>query len=392
MVRVEAMIDRDTTDLEKIGGNLYAGTMVAPQEKTEGQTVIKKVTIKAIGDNGEVTEQTEDLYIDQNDFELRMIVAKPYGEEIGYLDTYVDVNIGETMDFQIEVPITEQYEYKSRVFIPWTEYGGLLEDMEVRTKSKKIVWRGKCWRGLLTQKIIEPPVGETHLILNGELNTVLQELVGQCFDSLFVVKLEDTGVQVSGWKVDRYVTLYDAIMKLLGHYGYRLQIEYVEPDNLEYGYVNLKAVPIRDWSEEIEYSQESKVDFMIRDCRNGINHLVCIGKGENEERTVLHLYVQRDGSIGKIQNYFGLDERAAVYEFSSAEPDELEEGGTERLKELKNYKQIELNITDIDLELGDVIGGYEVVTGTSVKKPITNKILRIQNGTAEIEYEVKGDD
>lgn len=391
MVKVEAELDRNVTDLEKMGKNVYSGSMISQQEKTDG-TVIKKVTIRAVGDNGEITEQTEDLYISQNDFELRMIAAKPSGEEIGYLDARIDIDIGETMDFEVEIPLDKQYEYQSRIFIPRTEYGGLLEDLEVRTKSKKAVWRGKTWRGLLTQKIIEPPEGESHLILNGELSVVTQELVGRCYSSLFIVDLENTGVQVSGWKVDRYVTLYDALMKLFGYYGYRLQIEYVEPENLEYGYVKLKPVPVTDWSDEVEYSQDSKVNFTIRDCRNGINHLVCIGKGENEERTILHLYAQKDGSIGKTQSYFGFDERTAVYEYSSADPEKLEEGGVKRLKELKNYKQIDVWISDVDLELGDIISGYENVTGTSIKKPITNKILKIQNGTVEIEYEVKGDD
>ena len=47
---------------------------------------------------------------------------------------------------------------------------------------------------------------------------------------------------------------------------------------------------------------------------------------------------------------------------------------------------------DADLELGDIIGGYEQITGTEVKKPIVRKILKIEDGEAKIEYKVKGDD
>ena len=48
--------------------------------------------------------------------------------------------------------------------------------------------------------------------------------------------------------------------------------------------------------------------------------------------------VQKDGSIGKTPYYTGLEENEAVYEFSSADKEKLEEDGAKRLKELQNYK------------------------------------------------------
>ena len=62
------------------------------------------------------------------------------------------------------------------------------------------------------------------------------------------------------------------------------------------------------------------------------------------------------------------------------------------MKELQNYKSVDLTIDDIDLEMGDIIGGREQVTGTSVVKPIIGKILKIKDGRAEIEYKIKGDE
>ena len=124
----------------------------------------------------------------------------------------------------------------------------------------------------------------------------------------------------------------------------------------------------------------------------GINHLVCAGEGQNEERVVLHLYVQEDGSVGKTKYYAGLLERTAVYDFSSADMEQLEEDGAKRLKELQNYKSIDVTVEDMELELGDIIGGREQVTGTEIKKPIVRKILKIKGGKAEVEYKVKGDE
>ena len=145
------------------------------------------------------------------------------------------------------------------------------------------------------------------------------------------------------------------------------------------------------WTE-LEYSQDNKLDFDIRDCRNGVNHLICGGSGQGLEREIIHLYVQQDGSIGDTQYYFGLNENAQFYDYANAESTEkLREDGENRLKELQNYKKMSLSVDDVDLEIGDIVGGREYITGTVVKKPVTNKILQKKDGTISIEYKLKGE-
>lgn len=327
-----------------------------------------------------------------------MIMAKSSGEEQGELSDIaeVDMDVGDTDDFEITIPANEwdreTLGYDCRVFIPDTEYGGIIKDIESVTGEVTVVVRGFTWRGMLRYKVVEPPTGQDHLVLSGELNDIIRVLIGNRFNDLFVVPMIDTKVTVEQWVVDRYVTLYDAIAKLLNNYGYRLKIAYVQPAENDYGYVSVQAVPITNYSEELEYSEEGNVNVDVRECRSGVNHLVCAGEGENQERTVLHLYVQKDGSIGEKQYYSGLNEVAAVYSFTSADEDQLRKDGTERLKELQSYKKCQMTIEGMDLELGDIVAGYDVVTNTQVIQPIVQKILRIQKGTLSIEYKVKGDD
>lgn len=57
----------------------------------------------------------------------------------------------------------------------------------------------------------------------------------------------------------------------------------------------------------------------------------------------------------------------------------------------ENFRPTEA-MRHMELELGDIIGGREQVTGTEVKKPIVRKILKIKDGKAEVEYKVKGDE
>lgn len=329
------------------------------------------------------------------EFPFLLTAASKEGKEIGYLESVeLDAEIGEgKSDFELTLNMkdTDVLHYGCRIYVLETEFGGLAEKMKVSTKTNKITWSGETWRGLLVKKILEPPENEDHIILNGELNECIEQLVGDKFGSLFIVDRENTGVMLKNHKVERFTTLYDAIMKFLGEKGYRLNITYKKPEGPENGAVWLKAEPITDYSN-IEYSQDYDVNFDVTDNRRGINHLICAGEGQNQERIVLHLYVQKDGSIGKTQYYKGIDERAALYSFTSADVTKLEEDGIKRLKELQNSKEVNVTVDNEDFELGDIIGGYEQITGTEVRKPIIRKILKISNGKATIEYKVKGDD
>lgn len=329
---------------------------------------------------------------------IRFITTKPTGEECGELcdSAEADMDIGNTNDFEVTIAVsdydTERMGYRCRIFAPGTEYGGIIGDIESISDTRKVALRGRTWRGMLQYKVVEPPAGQDHLVLSGELNTAIRTLIGDRFGDLMVIPEVDTGITIKSWQVDRYVTLYDALQKLVSNYGCRLQIQYAQPEGLEYGYVTVRAVPIVDYSEQLEYSQEEGIYVTVRDCRNGVNHLVCVGEGEKQDRVVLHLYVQKNGTIGKKQYYTGLNEISAVYNYSSAEADKLEEDGTKRLKELQNYKKCEMTIDNADLEIGDIVAGYDAVTNTQVIKPVIQKILKMQNGNITIDYSVKGED
>lgn len=397
--RVTQSFNGETKELEHKKDTIYEGETKAPEQqlKTAELKSYYPLRISAEDDAGNRTDEVKMVEVlNKPIFPIQMISATAVGEEKGYIECETDLDIGDTNDFEIRMSLDEwkreMCDYGYRMYVPDTEYGGILESMRVVTKSNEIVWSGHTWRGLLTQKVVEPPSGSDHLILNGELNDVIRTLIADRFGSLFVVPKVNTKVTLNNWQVDRYVSLYNVIMKFLDAKGHRLQISYRKEEGHPYGYVEIQAVPVVDYSDYLQYDQDCNINFDIKDYRMGINHLVCVGKGQNEERIVLHLYVQQDGSVGRQQYYTGLAERAAVYDFSSAELEQLEEDGAKRLKELQNYKSVDLTIDDIDLEMGDIIGGREQITGTSVVKPIIGKILKIKDGRAEIEYKIKGDE
>ncbi len=71
---------------------------------------------------------------------------------------------------------------------------------------------------------------------------------------------------------------------MLKSVGYRLQIRLIKEQD-EPCYILIEAVPITDYSAQIELSQDSRLNFTMDDKQDGVNHLVVTGKGEMQERT-----------------------------------------------------------------------------------------------------------
>lgn len=313
------------------------------------------------------------------------------------MNAEIDIAIGEENDYEIKIPRDEwrpEYTFGNVFYVKDTEYGGIIGEVDTSTAEDTISLLGRTWRGMLDKKIIRPPAGQDYRKVSGELNTVLGDLIAEQFDDYFVVSQDDTGVSLTNYQFDRYCTLLAGVTKMLQSVGYRLKIRYVQQERGQPGYVELSSAQIVDYSEQIELSQDSQLNFTFKNCRNGVNHLICLGKGELQERQVIDLYVQEDGSIGKEPYYTGIQEIAATYEDTSSETDELEEKGREKLLELMNSTSFEMDVESLgmDVEVGDIIGGRDYLTGMYAKKPIVKKIYRVEGGKTSLEYGIKGDD
>ena len=314
------------------------------------------------------------------------------------MDAEIDIAIGsDENDYEIKIRRDrwdERYAYGNIFYIKNTEFGGIIGRKKINTAEDMISLYGRTWRGKLDKKIIRPPAGQDYRKVSGELNTVLNTLVTEQFNDYFVVSQNDTGVSVTNYQFDRYCTLLAGITKMLKSVGYKLHIEYIQQERGQPGYVELSAAPIVDYSEQIELSQDSRLNFVFDETKNGVNHLICLGKGELQDRQVIDLYVGQNGSIGTTQYYTGIQEVAETYEDTSSESDELEEKGREKLQELMNSTSFSMDVETLgmEVEIGDIIGGRDYVTGMYAAKPIAKKIYKVSGGTSSLEYEIEGDD
>ena len=288
----------------------------------------------------------------------------------------------------------KRYTYGNIFYIKNTEFGGIIGRKKINTEKDTISLYGRTWRGKLDKKIIRPPEGQDYRKVSGELNAVLNTIVTEQFNDYFVVSQNDTGVSVTNFQFDRYCTLLTGIIKMLKSVGYKLHIEYIQQERGQPGYVELSAVPIVDYSDAKELSQDSRLNFVFDEMKNGVNHLICLGKGELQDRQVIDLYVGLNGSIGTTQYYTGIKEVTDTYEDTSSESDELEEKGREKLRELMNKTSFSMDVESlgIEVEIGDIGGGRDYVTGMYAAKPIAKKIYKVEAGKTSLEYEIEGDD
>lgn len=320
-----------------------------------------------------------------------IIVANPDGTEVRVmLFNEYDFEIGdEENSFLITSPRAEweRVEENSRIYIPGTEYGGLYKRLESDTKNNSVAVGGLTWRGMMQKKIISPASGADYATDSGELNQIIGARVSAAFPGLFVGSSESTGVTVN-YQYARYCTLYDGLKAMLKSVGYRMQIEY----DLELKKVVVSAAPIVDYSREIEYSSDMNADYTMIINRTGINHLVCLGQGELKNRIVEHLYVDARGNISQRQTFFDEDEIAEVYDYAGASREDLIQSGIDQLVKEINLNEFRIEIeSEREVQIGDIVGSRDYVTGHTVSAPITTKLVKFEDGYAKIEYKLSDD-
>lgn len=306
--------------------------------------------------------------------------------DTGVLHSFdLDLDLADGKDFEIKTdPENSVMTAGSYWYIMGTEYGGRVDRVKVNTDTKELIYGGRSWRGMLASKVVTPPEGKSHRILDGSWQDVVRGLLEDCgLSELFVADAAD--LDLDAWQVDRYVTLLDALGKILDSRQHSLSLVWTD------GMLHVGARPIRDLTDTVQYETDDKVHLVVEDNQGGVNHLICLGKGEDEKREVVHLYTTATGAITELQQTFkGLDEIVQTYENSSADTREkLKDEGFEHLKGLRNSQTFSVSVEDYDVQIGDIVGGKERITGISVAEKVTNIIFKIDSGgQPSIEYKV----
>lgn len=282
-------------------------------------------------------------------------------------------------DFELDAPAAARIEPGSRVFVPGTEYGGIVSVLcPARTHyGNTLSYKGRTWHGILEDHIICPPSGKSNLTVSGDANAVLRQLVqAMSLGDLFSAG-SYAGINVSGGF--RYKAGYTGIVEMLTASGARLKAVW---DTAAMRCM-LSAVPVRDWGDVPGVSGSTLYSAKL-DCRK-YNHIIALGKGEGASRAVYHLYSDAAGVFGETQTMKGLDERSYVYDYSNAELDDLKVKAREKLTKLRQTDEIDVDLDSVaGVAVGDTVTAYSPDVGVSTRGTVTKLVVKVEDGHATV--------
>lgn len=333
------------------------------------QTVFKEVRVVSSFEKAEFMLSKEPK-LDQNDFEIQLSIEEWKKSPI---------NIGDWL------------------YIPETEWGGRVEKMEHIARSIKIT--GVNFRYFIGRNVIHPKYNnvtkkrDAYLEVLGEANGVLKTIqentVLISFSEIVGVSKTDTGNQISG--KFRYIDFLSGVVEMLDGYGMRLRVAHsYGPESIVIG-----AEVLSDYSEIFNQDFNIEIDSSV-DETNEVNFMIGLGKGELSDRQIVYMLRKKDGTIEEVPNNLSqIKFDGVVKQFVLDEPNietlaQLREKMYEKFDELKNKNTINLNFSsdEYELNLGDIVGGIDEMTGLSLKKEIIQKVLTIDSKSRKITYKV----
>ena len=225
---------------------------------------------------------------------MDLIYANADRKDIGVLQSYdLDMAYGsDENNFTCSVDRRDHCCDKGYfIYVEGEEYGGIVDSIEVNTESDAVIYKGRTWHGILENKVISPDSGSDYLVLAGEANTVLQEIINRIgLSKLFTASTEDSDIQIVAYQMDRYCYAYSGIRKMLKEFYAKLRIRWKN------GMIVLSVEPRYDYSQDEEFDT-SQVDFTLQKNFRPVNHMVCLGQGDLRNRAVIHIFTDEYGGI-----------------------------------------------------------------------------------------------
>lgn len=272
---------------------------------------------------------------------MDMIYANANRQDIGVIDDFkLDLAYGaDENNFQLEMALNQHcceegylayIESEKSGMVEGSEYGGVVDEIEVDTERNKVIYTGRTWHGIMAEAVIVPPKGQDYLQISGECNAAIRALINHVnLGDLFEVSTENSGIIIYDISRFRYSNLYDSLRNMLFGAGAKLKMEYKK------GRLLLSAVPYVDYSQNEEWDA-SQIGFRIKKNFKPVNHIICLGSGELKDRHVIHLFADKYGEIQPYkriespvkdadyildtgsQKMFGIDERTTILDYPNA--------------------------------------------------------------------------
>ena len=266
------------------------------------------------------------------------------------------------------------------VYIDGTEYGGIVDQYTQSTNSDITTYTGRTWHGILAGKVLVPASGNDYYTLSGDANTCIGSLLTKVgLSSVFTARSTAAGFNVN-YQFDRFANAYEGLLKMCASVGAVLMIQHHD------GMTEI-------WAEQastIENEADSDLmAFTVTKAHRVVNHLVCAGEGELQDRVIVDLYADSSGNVSTTQSLTGVDEVALYYNYSGADSTELTSSGTQKLKEYQTNGGASVDaVGKGDWHVGNKLQVRDNRTGVVVTAVIAKKIVKVSRGVLTVDYEV----
>ena len=263
---------------------------------------------------------------------MDLIYTDASKKDLGVIKNYtLDMAYGmDENSFELTVPLTKDVlEYDSIVYIDGTEYGGFIDERVISTKSNTITYKGRTIHGFLNSYVIYPISSDGYRTVTGNVKEIFEQII-EPFDISDYFEIEDTTLYIPSYKF-RYQYIYDGFVKMLSTISAKIVLTWNN------GKIKVEMKTVSNYLNERELNS-SQLLFTIGKKENCVNHLLCLGKGELNERKVISLYTNENGFIQPYlvndppyedsdyilddanQVLTGKDEICQIYDYPNAEP------------------------------------------------------------------------
>lgn len=325
-------------------------------------------------------------------------------------------------DFVLYVPVDGPTKLKQNqiIYIPGTEYGGVIDSVQVDTQKRTIAYGGRTWHGIIENKILFPLPEHDYLTLQRNANDVLRQLLERMNlipGELNEKDLEPVNPIISVSEEESNIWIDTRVSSASGNYAHG----YIFIRNMLYEAGAkpviidgvLSAKPNLNYASQDDFIMETD-QFRAKRTYNTLTRLHCLGAGELRDRHTIDIYIDENGGIlpycrenpiqdsdyytdikalsestdpEDIENYetlkrgivTGINEISEVYDYSgskmnyhyvkqTAQPEDWEDDLEIKLDERYNY------------QINDIVGASDEVTGVGVTERIVQKIVKMQRG------------
>ena len=225
-----------------------------------------------------------------------------------YTDYSLDFDTTDTMDYKLTATraIYDKLSTATYLYMPGTEYGGIIDSITHNTSDDSIVASGRSFRGLLNSKIIAPDSGQDYKVVSGNLAEILDSILAENnLDYLYMIDPALTWITLNNYQIARYCSVLYLLNALESKTGLSLYLAW----SAKYHKVVITYRQPIDWTSKSLYVQ---ADITTTKTPHKVNHLICLGSGELKDRMRVDLYVDTQGRISTIQSIVGADEYTQV--------------------------------------------------------------------------------